>query len=112
MDEDIIIPIIVFSFILSLVWMILNHFRWRQKQKLEATKASGNSLRTSELKDIMREAVVEATMPLADRIDALEAQLRRSDTPRLMPAQRDELLEELRQSPEEIAEPAKRRGVT
>ena len=110
MDEDFFIPIIVFSFILSLVWMILNHSKWRYKQKEETQRASGNSLGTSELKDLMRQAVIEANTPLAERIAALEAELRQA--PRLRPAQHDPMLEELRQTREEALEPAERRGVT
>ena len=109
MDEDIFIPIIVFSFILSLVYMILHHSKWKYKQKQEAARAAGSSLRTSELKEIMREAVEEATAPLAERVQALEAQLRSLETPRLMPAQQDDLLDELNQTREETPEPAKRR---
>ncbi len=112
MDEDFFIPIIVFSFILSLVWMILNHSKWRYKQKEETQRASGNSLGTSELKDLMRQAVIEANTPLAERIAVLEAELRQANAPRLRPAQHDPMLEELRQTREEVPEPAERRGVT
>jgi len=110
MDEDIFIPIIVFSFILSLVWMILNHSKWKHKQREQ--RASGNSLGTSELKDMMRQAVIEANIPLIERIAVLEAELRQANAPRLRPAQHDPMLEELRQTREEVPEPAERRGVT
>jgi len=110
MDEDIFIPIIVFSFILSLVWMILNHSKWKHKQREQ--RASGNSLGTSELKDMMRQAVIEANMPLVERIAVMEAELRQANAPRLRPAQHDPMLEELRPTREEVPEPAERRGVT
>ena len=112
MDEEIFIPIIVFSFILSLVWMILNHSKWKHKQREQTHRTSGNSLGTSELKDLMRQAVIEANTPLAERIAALEAELRQARAPRLRPAQHDPMLEELRQTREEVPEPAERRGVT
>ena len=112
MEEEILIPIIVFSFILSLIWMILNHNKWRYKQKQEAKQAASNSLGTSELKALMLEAVVEANMPLVERIETLEAELRQATAPRLGPAQHNPMVEELRQTPEEAPEPAERRGVT
>lgn len=111
MDEDFFIPIIVFSFILSLVWMILNFSKWRYTQKQETARAAGNSLGTSELKDLMRQAVLEANMPLVERIETLEAELRQAK-PRLMAAQQDPMLEEMRPTREEIPEPTERRGVT
>ncbi len=112
MDEDIFIPILVFSFILSLVWMILNHSKWKHKQREETQRASGNSLGTSELKDMMRQAVIEANRPLVERIAVLEAELRQAKAPRLRPAQHDPMLEELHQTREEVPEPAERRRVT
>ncbi len=48
----------------------------------------------------------------AERIAALEAELRQAKAPRLRPAQHDPMLEELRQTREEVPEPAERRGVT
>lgn len=107
MDEDIAVPLIVFSFILGLVWMVLGHFKWKYKQK--QGHASDNSLRTSELKDLMREAVEEATEPLTMRIQALEAQLHDLKLPRLMSARKDELIDEIEQVDEEQSEPARRR---
>ena len=109
MDEDIVIPLIVFSFILSLIWMILSHSKWKYKQQQEIARASDNSLRTSELKELMREAVEEATEPLTLQIQALEAQLRELKVPRLMPARNDALREDIDPVDEEIQEPARRR---
>lgn len=110
MDEDIFIPIIVFSFILSLIWMILSYSKWRFQQKQETQRAAaGNSLGMSELKALMREAVEEASAPLAERIEALEAEVRQASKPRLMPAQKDPLLEDVRSTREDASEPAARR---
>ena len=78
MDEDIAIPAIVFSFILAFAWMVLGYFK--SKHKLGPSGES--SLRTSELKVLMREAVEEANAPLVARIEALEDRL---DTPALPP---------------------------
>ena len=104
MDEEILVPIIVFSFILSLVWMIFNYSKWRMQHKQEAKRAAGNSLGTSELKDLMRQAVIEANMPLVERIETLEAELRRAKAPRLPSAQPDPMLDELREEvPERTA---------
>ena len=110
MEEEIFIPLIMFSFILSLVWMIINYSKWKIQHKQEMGQASDNSLGMSELKDLMREAVEEGTEPLFERIEALEKELRRAQTPRLMPAQRDEILEEVNQAPVKEAEPAQRRA--
>lgn len=112
MDEEIFIPIILFSFILSLVWMILNHSKWKHKQREEQHRTSGNSLGTSELKEMMRQAVIEANIPMVERMAVLEAELRQANAPRLGPAQHDPMLEELRPTREEVPEPAERRRVT
>jgi hypothetical protein len=109
MDEDILIPIIVFSFVLSLIWMILSYSKWRFQQKQEMQRAAGASLGTSELKALMREAVEEASAPLAERLEALEAEVRQASKPRLMPAQKDPLLDDVRATREEASEPAARR---
>ena len=112
MDEEFFIPIVFFSFILSLVWMILNYRKWRFQHKQENEQAARNSLGTSELKDLMRQAVSEANTPLLERIEMLEAELRQAKAPRLTPAQRDSMLEDARPTREEIPEPAERGGVT
>ena len=110
MDEDIAIPLIIFSFFFAFTWMILNYRKWKHMHKQQVQQGSDNSMGLSELKEIMREAVEEANEPLLERIEALEAELRRTDAPRLMPAQRDEILEGLNQATAEQAEPAKRRA--
>ena len=97
MDEDVLVPLIVFSFVLILIGMILNHSRWKylQKQKNKGTaEEGGGSLRTSELRALIQEAVLEATMPLQQRIDTLEDLLRQERAPRLMPAREEEWTDE------------------
>ena len=110
MDEEIFIPIIIFSFILALVWMIISYSKWKIQHKQQTGQGTDNSLGLSELKAMMREAVEEANEPLLERIETLEEELRRAETPRLMPAQRDELLDEVNQAPVEQAQPAARRA--
>ncbi len=109
MDEDIAIPLIFFSFFFAMTWMILNYRKWKYMQRNQVREDSDNSMGLSELKEIMREAVEEANGPLLERIEALEAELRQTDAPRLMPAQRDEILEELKEAKAQQTEPAARR---
>ena len=110
MDEDIVIPFLIMSFFFAMTWLILNYRKWKYLQRNKERSESDNSMGLSELKDVMREAVEEANEPLLERIEALEAELRRADAPRLMPAQRDEMLEELNQASVQQAEPAERRA--
>ena len=110
MEEEIVMLVIFFSSILMLVWMILNYRKWKLTHAPKRGKSEDNSLGLSELKELMREAVEEGTEPLLERIEALEEELRRVETPRLMPAQRDDMLEELNQAPAKQTEPAERRA--
>lgn len=110
MDEDILIPLISTTFFLLMTWMILNYRKWKYMYRQEMQQDSDKSMGLSELREVVREAVEEANEPLLERIEALEAELRQTDAPRLMPAQRDEILEELNQAAVEQAEPAKRRA--
>ena len=110
MDEDIFIPFIIFSFILAFTWMILNYRKWKHMHRQQGRQDGDNSMGLSELKHMMREAVEEANEPLLERIEALEEELRRADAPRLMPAQRDEILEELNEAAVPQTEPAERRA--
>ena len=107
MDEDIAIPLIIFSFFFAMTWMILNYRKWRFEQKQETERSVRNSLGTSELKDLMRQAVIEANTPLLERIETLETELRQAKAPRLPAAQRDPMVEERHQTREAV--PAKRR---
>ena len=111
MDEDIAIPLIIFASVLIFTWMMLNYRKWTYLQKQKGGQAGQeNSMGLSELKDVLREAVAEAQEPLLERIETLEAEVRQAATPRLMPAQHDDRLGELKQSPVEQAEPAARRA--
>jgi len=83
--------LIVFSFVLILAGMIFNYFKWKLKHKMQDREAG--SLRTSELKEMMREAVVEANAPLLDRIDMLEARMEDLAVPRLGPAEEEPLVD-------------------
>jgi len=106
MEEEILMMLIFFSFVLALIGMIIHYRKWKLKYRDTRGRNEDNSLGMSELRDLMREAVEEGTEPLLERIEALEAELRRADAPRLMPAQRDEL----EQAPVREAEPATRRA--
>ena len=110
MDEDIMIPLIAFSFFFAMTWLILNYRKWKYLQRNQERQGSDNSLGLSELKDVMRQAVEEANEPLLERIEALEEELRRTDAPRLRPAQRDEILEDVQAPVVPHSEPAERRA--
>ncbi len=103
MDEDIFIPLIFFTFVFLTIRMILAHNREKTARKLEAHSrtSEGGSLRTSELKALIREAVEEANEPLMERVEALEARL--GDAPRLL-TDGEALLE-----PMQVEEPASAR---
>lgn len=107
MDEDIIVPLIVFSFIFAMVSLIMAQVRWSARHKLETEGKEGTSLGTSELKALMREAVEEANEPLLARIEHLEQEL--AEAPRQLPAA-EKRLGEMMDAPAPV--PAKRRGVT
>ncbi len=81
MSFAILIPIVFFSIIALIVKWSLDHSKWKlQHQSGDAS--TDNSLRTSELKAFIREAVEEANAPLTERVEALEARL---DTPARQP---------------------------
>lgn len=82
-----IIAIIIISIgcgtILGLTSMILKH---RRSSKAIGSGRSDQGIRTSELKQMMREAAAEAAAPLEERIDELKALLEahaEDDVPRL-----------------------------
>jgi len=84
---------IVFSFITIIVKMGLDHSR--ANRLAQGGAGAENSLRMSELKSLMREAVEEGTAVLSDRIDALEARVDAVDGPtRRLSAGKERLLEE------------------
>lgn len=78
---------IIFGFVALIVKMGLEHDR----QKLEARQGAGEgSLKTSELKALLREAVAEANAPLVERLERLEDRL---GAPELPEAEQPRLLE-------------------
>jgi hypothetical protein len=107
MEEDIIVPLIVFTFIFAMVALIMAQVRWSARHKMEAQGKEGTSLGTSELKALMREAVEEANEPLLARIEQLEHE--RVEAPRQLPAAEKRLDERMDES---APAPAKRRNVT
>lgn len=111
MDEDIFIPLIMVTFVLTLVWMILSHQRWKLQHRGQE-KAGDNSLRASELKALMQEAVEEASVPLLARIEMLEEQLHLKETPRLEAGRSELIVEETDAGQGEESLSVPRRGVT
>lgn len=77
MSFAILIPIVLFSIIALIVKWSLDHSKWKIQHQ-SGGASTENSLRTSELKAFIREAVEEANAPLTERVEALEARL---DTP-------------------------------
>ncbi len=66
--EDILVPLIVFSFIYLTIKTILDY------KKSKRSVGSENSLGMTELRALIREAVQEATAPLVGRLEMLEEQ--------------------------------------
>ncbi len=83
MDEDIFIPLIIFSFILILVKMILEHKRWRHSQGVEPKKKAipDKAMSLSELEDSFQDTVDLSVAPLESRLSRIEKQLRRLSPP-------------------------------
>lgn len=79
--EAVFIVFIVFGFGFLTIKTLVSYAKWRGERK--AVKEG--SLRTSELKQLMREAVDEANAPLHQRIDRLEGLLEEQHRPRLLP---------------------------
>lgn len=76
MEEEIIVPLIVFSFIALIVKMSLDFAKWKKTHNSQALgPGSDKSMGVSELKHLISEAVMQANIPLVDRITELEDQL-------------------------------------
>ncbi len=78
MQEEIFIPLIVFGFIALIVKMSLDFAKWKRMNNASQGFVEGSSdksLGVSELKNLISEAVMEANVPLVDRITELEEQL-------------------------------------
>ena len=77
--EEILVPLIVFSFIALIVKMSLDYGKWKRLHKDRGagalTEGSDNSLGVSELKALIQDAVEEANIPLSNRIARLEERL-------------------------------------
>ncbi len=80
MEEEIIVPLIVFSFIALIVKMSLDFAKWKKTHHSNQSLGAGSdkSLGVSELKNLISEAVMQANIPLTDRISELEDQLEMS----------------------------------
>jgi len=73
--EPVLIVLIVFTSVLALIKMSLDH----KSKTLMAQQGDGGSLGTSELKQLIREAVDEAIEPIIERLDRPEKRLTESD---------------------------------
>lgn len=79
MDEVAVVAI-VFAFIFLSLKLLLDYFRDRNKVK---ASAAGSSMTSSELRNLIEEAVETA---LGDRLTGIERRLDAFDKPQLMPA--------------------------
>ena len=70
---------IIFGFVIVIVKMAMDHEK--EKLRLKAGTRSDNSLRESELKALIREAVEEANAPLLARVERLEQKALPPHTP-------------------------------
>ncbi|MGI9175241.1 MAG: hypothetical protein ACR2GR_07985 [Rhodothermales bacterium] len=68
--EDILVPLFFFFFILAMTKMIIGYKR--EKREVEMPQPVDNSLRLSELRTMIQEAVREGNADLEARIEALE----------------------------------------
>lgn len=100
--EDILVPLIVFSFIALVVKMALDYAKWkRQHDRGDVGSGAGDkSLTQSELRAMIQGAVQDATEPLHAQLQALEARLDRQGQPAL-PEARQDLLDDWEPSEEE-----------
>lgn len=76
-DEIFILMIIAMSggIILAVFSQILSFSKWRIERETEGKATDGSSLTTSELEQMIRSAVEEATQPLSNRMEQLEEQV-------------------------------------
>lgn len=105
MPEAIVAIIIISLFcgtVLGLTGMILKH---RRSTRAIGSGGSEQGIRTSELKQLMREAATEATAPLEARIDELHSLIEKSSRGqhRLLEAPVDDMLEF--DEPDEVEKP-------
>lgn len=72
MELVFLIPIAALAAATFIVKWSLEYSKWKRQYDRDGS-AAGNSLGTSELKTLIREAMDEANAPLVKRIEALEA---------------------------------------
>ncbi|NNE34755.1 MAG: hypothetical protein HKN13_05945 [Rhodothermales bacterium] len=91
MQEEIFIPLIVFSFVLILVKMILDHAKWKRSQgggsKQKQKQLAERAMSLSELEDVFQQTMDASVAPIEARMARLEKQLRRlseSDAQKLL----------------------------
>jgi len=84
----VLIILIVFSFVAVIVKVALDHES--EKKRLSQGQAADSSLKMSELKSLIREAIEEANEPIADRLSSLENRLEGKDAANLLPPAQEE----------------------
>ncbi len=87
---DVLIVLIVFSSVLAVIKMSFDY----KRRALTAHQGDGGSLRTSELKQLIREAVDDALEPIIERLDQQGIGLAGSDQLLLDEASAETLSEE------------------
>ena len=93
MGITVLLPIVI-------VGMTLRHKRWKLMHLKEDALPADDSLEVSELKEIIRDVVAEATNPMLKRIDRLEKRHARSLNPKAEPEVG--LLDTLEEEPAEL----------
>ena len=80
MQEEIIIPLIVFGFIAIIVKMSLDYAKWKRMHGADKSISSGegSSLGASELRMLIHNAVIEANEPLQIQLNKLEEQVQKN----------------------------------
>ena len=80
MELVFLVPVAFLAALTFIVKWTLEHSRWKRQYQAESS-SSDNTLGKSELKALIRQAVEEATAPLADRIATLEQGTEREALP-------------------------------
>lgn len=105
-DPAVLIPLVVLAFVLLLVGMVLNYRKWKLQHNQAALHSGDESLTTSELTALMQEAVANATLPLAERIELLEGRVEQL-AQRPLPPARGERLAPLQHAPLDVPVPGR-----
>ncbi len=106
MTPAILIPLMIFTFVFLIVKMGIDHSK--EKAILRYGRPEENSLKMSELSDLLRETVEEANRPLINRLQALENRLDQLDRKTLSQSRLLDDLPEVDESSDEFSAERKR----